>query len=444
MSRNFNRYQVQREIELLPSLRVIRSPTVTRVVAQMVLFSFITAATVLAFVPWRQNVVGSGSVIAFAPSERQQTIEAPIEGRVVNWHVLEGAKVKKGDLIVDIADNDPELPQRLRQERGALVNTRLASEQRSQSLDQRIVGLQAAWNSGVEAARARVSTAFDRIQAAEQALKSAEANWITSQLNWERTQKLTAKGLASTRQLELAELGKTSALADLDRSRAGLNAARNDHLSFEAELLRTDTESRARVDEARAAAASALSDVAKARADITRLDTRIARQDTQSIRAPVDGMVFRVLGRLSGQMLKSGTVLAVLIPESTQQVVELFMDGNDIPLIAPERQVRLQFEGWPAVQFAGWPSVAVGTFGGKVILVDAADNGQGKFRILVAPDPNDDPWPSNRYLRQGVRTNGWVLLNQVSLGYELWRQFNGFPPVISPSEPGASKSKEAQ
>jgi hypothetical protein len=28
-----------------------------------------------------------------------------------------------------------------------------------------------------------------------------------------------------------------------------------------------------------------------------------------------------------------------------------------------------------------------------------------------------------------------VLLNIVPLGYELWRQFNGFPPVLSPSEP---------
>ena len=34
-------------------------------------------------------------------------------------------------------------------------------------------------------------------------------------------------------------------------------------------------------------------------------------------------------------------------------------------------------------------------------------------------------------LRQGVRTNGWVLLGQVPLGYELWRQINGFPPLPS-------------
>jgi hypothetical protein len=109
-----------------------------------------------------------------------------------------------------------------------------------------------------------------------------------------------------------------------------------------------------------------------------------------------------------------------------------------MPMVMAGAPVRLQFEGWPALQFSGWPSVAVGTFGGRVVLVDPTDNGRGRFRVLVEPDERDEPWPSNRFLRQGVRANGWVLLNVVPLGFELWRQFNGFPPVISPDEPGAA------
>ena len=84
--------------------------------------------------------------------------------------------------------------------------------------------------------------------------------------------------------------------------------------------------------------------------------------------------------------------------------------------------------------WVGRPSPS-GTFGGVVSLVDATDDGKGKFRILVRPDPEDEPWPSKQFLRQGVRTNGWVLLRVVPLWYELWRQFNGFPPVISMDEP---------
>jgi len=38
-------------------------------------------------------------------------------------------------------------------------------------------------------------------------------------------------------------------------------------------------------------------------------------------------------------------------------------------------------------------------------------------------------WPDGRWLRQGTRANGWVMLEEVRLGYELWRQMNGFPPA---------------
>ncbi len=103
--------------------------------------------------------------------------------------------------------------------------------------------------------------------------------------------------------------------------------------------------------------------------------------------------------------------------------------------------MRIQFEGWPALQFSGWPSVAVGTFGGVISVIDAADDGKGKFRVLVVPDGNER-WPSGRYLRQGVRANGWILLNRVTLAYELWRQFNGFPPALA--NPEASTQEKSK
>jgi hypothetical protein len=135
-------------------------------------------------------------------------------------------------------------------------------------------------------------------------------------------------------------------------------------------------------------------------------------------------------------MVKEGQSLFTIVPDTTERAVELWVSGNDTPLIHQGDHVRLQFEGWPAVQFAGWPSVAVGTFGGKVVAVDPTDDGTGKFRVQVKQD-GDQPWPSDQYLRQGVRANGWVMLSQVPLGYEVWRQLNGFPPVISQKEPGS-------
>jgi hypothetical protein len=128
-------------------------------------------------------------------------------------------------------------------------------------------------------------------------------------------------------------------------------------------------------------------------------------------------------------MVKGGDPIAVLVPDSEERAVELYVDGNDLPLITEGKKVRLQFEGWPAVQFSGWPQVAVGTFGGEVAIVDATDDGKGKFRIVVRPTAGE-AWPETRFLRQGVRAQGFVILGRVTLAYELWRQLNGFPASV--------------
>jgi hypothetical protein len=93
----------------------------------------------------------------------------------------------------------------------------------------------------------------------------------------------------------------------------------------------------------------------------------------------------------------------------------------------------------------GWPSVAQGTFGGVVIAINPADDGMGNFKIFVGPDPDDvtkEDWPSKDYLKQGVRANAWVLLDQVPLGFEIWRQVNGFPATRDLGDKGNESSSK--
>jgi multidrug efflux pump subunit AcrA (membrane-fusion protein) len=417
------------------ALHGVQAPRAARVLSRLLVVMMVVAVILLIVTPWQQNIAGAGRVIAFSPEERPQNIESPLDGRIVRWHVVEGQQVKRGDPIVDMTDNDPAINERLQQERDQTALTISQGEQRAKSIEDRINGLIDTQRTGVMAAELRVKMAIERVNAADQALAAARAARITAQLNLERQKALSAKGLTSTRNVELAVLEAAQRDAEVDRAVATLNAARNEQASLDAEWRRTDADARTRIDEARASFASAQSDVAKARAELAKVDVRVARQQTQRVLAPIDGTVFRVVARQSGEQLKSGAPLAVLVPSSNKNVVELWVDGNDMPMIQVGRTVRVQFEGWPALQFTGWPSIAVGTFGGRVMMVDSTDNGKGKFRVLVEPDPNDDPWPGNHYLRQGVRANGWVLLNMVPLYWEIWRQFNGFPPVVAPDEP---------
>jgi hypothetical protein len=171
------------------------------------------------------------------------------------------------------------------------------------------------------------------------------------------------------------------------------------------------------------------------------VEIKLGELDRLIIEAPRDGTIFRLPVYERGQTVKEGDALFTIVPDSSDHAVELWISGNDTPLVSPGDHVRLQFEGWPALQFAGWPSVAVGTFGGEVVAVDATDDGTGKFRLQVRPDPDDEPWPSERFLRQGVRANGWVMLSQVPLWYEIWRQLNGFPPVVAKDASQAESMK---
>jgi multidrug resistance efflux pump len=167
--------------------------------------------------------------------------------------------------------------------------------------------------------------------------------------------------------------------------------------------------------------------VAKSLADRNRLDININRQSVQVVRAPRTGRVLRVLGGDNATMVKEGDVIATFAPDEAVHVVELYVDGRDVPLIHPGRSVRLEFEGWPAVQFSGWPSVAVGMFDGRVRAIDASASPNGLFRVLVEPRPGKGGWPKEPFVRLGAKVRGWVTMDTVSTGYELWRLLNDFP-----------------
>lgn len=422
----------------LASMRAVATPRAPRVLAGVLIALAVSAALVLAFTPWQQTAVGQGRVIAYAPLDRQQAIEAPLDGRVTRWRVQEGDAVKRGDPIAEVSDNDPDLLGRLREERRALTARLEASRERARSLSSRGTALGQSGEGAVAAAKARRRMATERVEAAVEAVRAADAAIEAARLNLNRQRALAAKGLAATRMVELATLEVTRAATDRQRAIASLAAARAEALALAADETRAGTDAAAAVEDARAGRAAAEAEAANIQAEIARLDVRLARQAAQAVVAPRDGVVLRILGGQDGDMVKSGDPLAVIVPDTRARAVELWVKGNDVPLIQVGRVVRLQFEGWPAIQFSGWPSVAVGTFGGRVALVDATDDGAGNFRIVVLPDAEAN-WPEARYLRQGVRSNGWVLLDQVPLGFELWRQFNGFPPTAKAPPAGEDK-----
>jgi multidrug efflux pump subunit AcrA (membrane-fusion protein) len=431
------------EHDRLPAGLEVPSPQRAGFIAKVLVSVFLAFFVAALLAPWTQNIRGSGRVVAYSPDQRQQPIEATISGRVSQWFVQEGSQVKKGDPIVQLADNDANILDRLGVQRSAVEVQRVAQAQKLETLKSRVESLRRSQLAQINGAEASIAIAQQDVAAVRQELTAAEAELETNQLNLRRQNDLRRDGLASQRELELAELAARQSDAKVAAAQAKLRASKNKLSQSRAALRRVVASAEAEIENAEAGLRSAETEVASANAGLARLEVDIARQEAQIIEAPIDGTILRVVGRLGGEQVSRGEVLAILVPLTDDRAVELYVDGNDAALIQPGREVRLQFEGWPAVQFSGWPSVAVGTFGGRVAFVDPADDGRGDFRVVVVPDHSDGPWPAPSYLRQGVLVKGWILLNQVRLGFEVWRQFNGFPPTTDPP-PMANTNEDAK
>jgi len=453
----------------LPSLKLVRSSRLARTIGKLLFVLMVFGTIIVLVAPWQQSVKGTGDVIAYDPLERQQTIETPIKGRIVRWNaeIRENAHVRKGEFIAEIADIDTGYLVRLEGQLSATqrqveaaqalleANERNAEAAKTivSSIESQVTAYGLVKEQIIAAADANVASAQNKVEAEQQQLAEQEAALAQVTADFDRQKTLFEEKIASQLKFQEAQRKLKEAAAKVEKSKAYVRAAENDLSSKRS--YRQAQEQKAQVDidyatamlrKAIADVAKAESDVAKAQSDLTKSqkdvfesETKVARQRSQSLHAPFDGFVTRITPNQSSKLLKEGDPICIIVPDTADRAVQIWLDGNDAPLVEPGRHVRVQFEGWPAIQFAGWPSVAVGTFGGRVISVDATDDGKGKFRVLVLPNETNQTWPRERFLRQGVRANGWILLDQVPLWYEIWRNMNGFPPVVSTEEPKSSK-----
>jgi adhesin transport system membrane fusion protein len=429
------------------------TPRIVRWFARLLFLIFLAAPFILAFVPWQQTVLCRGTVVAYSPVERMQVITARVSGQIRSWHVVEGSRVKMNDPVVDIEDNDPELAARLEAQRTFLAGRIEAARLEVDELTAAAKAQESARDAAVKAAEANREAARKAINVAEQARANAKFAQTFEVDRFEMFDDLFNNpqfgGLESKLSRDEARMRADRATTDTDKADAEVQRAQASLLTQEALLLQADAAGLSAIAVARSNLRKAEQNLFSIEREIQEIDNRIERFKARIVVAPCDGVVFRVSANVGqgGQYVKEGDELCTIVPDTNDRVVELFLDGIDAPLVLAYADrtgsmphVRLQFEGWPAVQFSGWPELAIGTFGGKVRQVDAASGGAGQFRVLVEPEARlaEDGWPDAEFLRQGNQAVGWVLLNRVPLGYEIWRRLNGFPPVLAP---GSKKPK---
>ncbi|MCO5724543.1 HlyD family secretion protein [Robiginitalea marina] len=414
------------------------------------LMAFAIITLIILFLPWTQNISGKGFLTTLSPDQRPQTIQSPIPGRIENWYVREGDYVKVGDTILFMSEVkneyfDPRLIERTGQQIDAKNMAVSSYQEKVRALQTQIGALQREQQLKLEQARNKLMQAGLKVKSDSIDLEAAKTNITIAERQYNRTTQLEEEGLKAVTDVEEKRLKLQEAQAKLISQENKLLASRNEVINAQVEISRVQAEYTDKVSKAQSDLFTAQSSQFDSQAQVTKLENEYANYERRSemyyIRAPQEGFVNKMLRAGIGETFKEGDELVSIMPSRYDMAVETFVEPIDLPLIHKGEKVRIQFDGWPAIIFSGWPNVSFGTYGGVVVAIETYISPNGKYRILLAPDPEDHPWPQE--LRVGSGANTIALLEDVPIWFELWRQLNGFPPnYYTPTEGAQMTSKK--
>jgi multidrug efflux pump subunit AcrA (membrane-fusion protein) len=401
---------------------------------------------ILMFLPWTQNINTSGTVTTLYQDQRPQEMNTIIAGRIIKWWVKEGDFVKKGDTIVQLADVkddylDPKLVQRTqeqltaKQEKIGYYNDKISAtasqvEAMEMSRNLKLNSL----DNKLEQLRRKVTSDSAEVVAAE-----IDHGIAVQQLN--RAKQMFSEGIIALTEFERRTAQYNKALALLTEKQQKLQNTKQDITICRIEMSTVRQDAADKIFKAKGEIAAARSEVASTDGEVAKNQNQLAnyaiRGSQRWMIAPQSGQITKAKKSGINEMVKEGEMIVEIVPNKFDQAVELFVAPMDLVLVEKGQQVRLQFDGFPAIVFSGWPQASYGTFVGEVIAVETNRSENGKFRMLVVPVEKEKKWPAALKLGAGVQ--GFALLKNVSIWYELWRQINGFPPEFY--QPSTEKEK---
>lgn len=438
----------------LYSIKLINAPHGLRVFRRWLggIFLFLIACL---FLPWQQNIRGSGSVTALSPADRPQSLPSIIAGRIEVWNINEGDFVNKDDTLIIISEVkekylDTGLLGRLAEQIEAKEENIQAKQNKMLALQQQITFLQSGLKFSLDKARNKVKVAKLKVLSDSANFIAARTDYLFAQDQYRRADSLFQKGLLPLNQLQNRNQKLQDANYKMIAAENAYNGALNEFINAQIELNSLEAEYFEKISKAESDRNQTASELFESQGELAKLRNEFSnmtvRQGFYVIRAPLDAYVVRATKMGIGETVKEGEELMILQPAYPELAVEVYIRALDLPVVYIGAPVRIQFEGWPALVFSGWPTASVGTFGGIVKAVDRVAGVDGKFRMLVVPDSTDYEWP--RQIRVGSGVYAWTMLNNVPVWYEIWRQLNSFPPDLTPNsainqlEGDKSKSKK--
>ena len=387
------------------------------------------------FVPWTQNINTSGIVTTQFQEQRPQQINSIIPGKIIKWWVKEGDFVQKGDTIVELADTkddylDPRLIER--------TNDQLiAKKQKVDFYDNKITNIKGQIVAIEEGFKLKESAIRNKIQQLERKILIDSAELSAAKIDLEvgtnqynRAGKMLNDGIISLVDYERRTQSFNKAKAGFQEKQQKFLNTKQDVLIARIELNTLKQDVNDKLFKLKGDIANSNTEKSTVIAEVAKNENELSnyriRGGQKWLVAPQTGQIIKAKKAGINEIVKEGEMIVEIVPNSFKYAVELFIKPMDLALINKGQDVRLQFDGYPAIVFSGWPNSSYGTFAGKISAIETNRNENGQFRVLIIPDMLVKNWPSN--LKIGTGAQGFALLNDVPIWYELWRQLNGFPP----------------
>ena len=416
------------------SLDTLHSPKTGRAMVWW-LRGLLMALIVVMFLPWQQNITGKGAITALNPEDRPQNVQNAVAGQIREWRTHEGDFVKKGDtllIISEVKDDyfDPQILVRTQEQVTAKKQGIVAYKSKISALSQQLSALRNGLGFSLDKAKNKLRQARMKVRSDSADAVAARRNLQVAQDRIQRAEAMYKEGVISLTDLESRRLKLQEDNAKIVSAEQKLLISKNEFINARIELSSVNAEYQKDIAKAESDRSSGLSSLAEGEGELSKLQNKFEnirlRQNQYVVRSPQDGYVVKALKAGIGETIKEGESVVTLQPNQPDLAIELYIEAMDLPLISKDHPVRLEFDGWPALQFSGWPGVSVGTFGGQVATIDRVTSKAGMYRILVKPDKNEHAWPEQVRIGSGVQ--GLVMLNDVPVWWEIWRQLNGFPP----------------
>ena len=400
---------------------------------------FLLAAAIIGFItlflPWTQNITGNGLVTTLYPDQRPQTIQSQIPGRIEQWFVQEGDRVKKGDTILRISEIksdyfDDKLIERTNQQINAKSSSVTSYKGKVDALNRQIAALKTEQKLKTEQAKNKLMQSKLKVQSDSIDLEAAKTNIDIAKRQFNRTQTLQKEGLKAVKDVEDKRVKLQEKKAKFISQQNKLLASKNNVINTQIDLNQIKVTYADKISKAQSNMFTAKSSQFDAEAQVSKLENSNSNYKVRNsllyITAPQNGIINKAIKGGIGGTFKEGEDLVGIMPTKYDLAVETYVRPIDLPLLHIGEKVRVQFDGWPAIVFSGWPNVSYGTYGAKVVAIENFISENGKYRILLAPDDSDHEWPKAIRVGSGARTI--ALLEDVPIWFELWRQLNSFPP----------------